>query len=138
MAMSAVEYFLQILRFMTAFDDFRTVIVFSYKILKMAESWRSVGFCEENVVCTEDMFDGFPHESAWEDVMIVERRGGIDENNIDVCFESEVLKSVIEDQNVGSEFVDGVESGFHAVLVDEHSDIFKIGCQHIRFVASCD
>ena len=126
MSVSAVEYFFQVLRFMTAFDDFGAVIMFPDELFEVAQTGRSVGFCEEDIIGAENVLDGFPHESAGENVMVVERCGGIDENDIDVCFEPEVLEAVVEDEDVRSEFVDGVESGFDAVLVDENRDIFEV------------
>ena len=63
-SMAAVEDFLQVLGFMAAFDDFGAVVMFSDEVFEVAESGGTVGFCQEDVIGAEDMFDGFAHESA--------------------------------------------------------------------------
>lgn len=53
-------------------------------------------------------------------------------------FQAQILKAVVENQDVGSEFVDGVKAGFDAVFVDEDGDVFEVGGEHVGLVACSD
>ena len=135
MAVSAFEHLFQILGLVTAFDDFRTVIVLPDEILQMTQTRRSVGFRQENIIRPLDMLDRLAHQPARQNVMIIERRSGIHQDDIDVRLQTQILESVIEDQHIGPELLDRIKSGFDAVLIDQHGDILEIGSQHIWFIA---
>ena len=68
-------------------------------------------------------------------MVVSERAGGIDEQDIQVRTQPEVLEPVVEDERVGVVFLDGVEAGFHAVLVDQHDHVLQVCREHVRLVA---
>ncbi len=131
---SALEHVFQIFGTVTALDDFRAVIVFVQKRFQMPQPRRTVGLRQKDVVRPLDVADRLPEESPRQHVVIVKRRSGIHQQNIDVGFQTQVLESVIQNQRIGVEFLNGIESGFHPVLIHEDSHLFQIGGQHVRFV----
>jgi phosphoribosylamine-glycine ligase len=49
--------------------------------------------------------------------------------------EVQILEAVVEQEGVGAEFLDGEEAALHAILVDEHDDVFEVVREHVRLVA---
>ena len=101
----------------------------------MAQFRRAVRFCQEDIIGTLDVLDRFAQKPARQNMMVVERGSRVHEQNVDVRLETQILEAVIKDQGIGAELVDGVQSRFDAVLVNQNDNVFQVGGEHERFVA---
>ena len=59
---------------------------------------------------------------------------GVHQYDIDVRFQHQILKSVIQDQHVCPVMFDGVQSGFHPVFIHQNRHPFQVGGKHVRLV----
>ena len=101
----------------------------------------SVRFRDENDIRAAEVFDGFPQQAGRQHLMVVERIGGIDQQDVVERAETEILEAVVQNQRVRLKACDGVVAAFDTVFV--HDDgrsrplrrFQKIGGEHERFVA---
>ena len=116
----------QMLRFVAAFNDFSSAGVTAEEPFQMSVFMSPVGLGEKDIVGTTDIFDRFTQDTARQDVTVAEWIGGIDQYDVDVRLEPEVLETIIEDDDIGFKFVDGMDAGFYPVFIDDHGDIGQI------------
>ena len=72
------------------------------------------------------MFNGFPHQSTGQDIMIIKRGGAVNKQNVDVRLQPEILEPVIEDQDVCSVV------GIAGYVIKNH--IFNVGSIRVNTV----
>ena len=133
---------LEVLRLVVAFDDGGGRIVPLDEGTEMSEARRSIGLCDENDVGAAEIFNRLPQESSRKHFMVVERIGGIDEQDVVERTQAEVLEAVVQDERVRLEVGDGVVATFDTVFVNDDDDSRprrcreKVGCKHKWFVSS--
>ena len=68
-------------------------------------------------------------------MVIAERVVAVDKADVEPTFKREILETIVEEQCVAAEALDGVPAGFDAIFIHEDDDIFEIRGKHVRFVA---
>ena len=101
----------------------------------MVQPVASVGFGEEDVVRPPDVFDRLAQDSARQHVAVAEGIGGVHQHDVDVRLEHEILKAVVENDDVGLVLIHGVQPRLDPVLVDQHGDVAQIRREHVGFIA---
>ena len=82
----------------------------------------AVRFRDENDVCAAEVLDGLPQQAGRQHLVVVERIGGIDEQDVVKRAQAEILEAIIQNQRVRLEARDGVVSAFDAVFVHDDGD----------------
>ena len=109
-----------------AFNDFRTAVVAADEIFKVLQLVTAIGFGEKNIVSTADIFDRFTQNAPGQNMSVSEGICGVNQHDIDMRFEHEILESVIENENIRTEVVNGINTGFYSVFINQNGDILKI------------
>ena len=70
-----------------------------------------------------------------QDMTVPERIGRINQHNVGSAFQTKVLKTVVQQQQIAPEFFNRVLPRFHAILIDHHAHAGQIFRQQQRLVA---
>ena len=96
----------------------------------------AITFGDKNGVGAFEVLDGLAQGASGEELLVAEGELRVNENNIaPTAGKFPVLESVIQQQGVTAEFLDGVSAGLHSVFVHQYDNIFEIGGEHIGLVA---
>ena len=66
------------------------------------------------------MLNRFAQNPAWKEVLITKGIGFIDQQKIESPLQRQILKTIIKDESVATEFPDCIRTCLHAVFIAQH------------------
>ena len=96
-----------------------------------------IAFRDQDVGGPSQIFGRFAKGSAWQEKLVAKRGLPVDQYNVKTSMESQILQTVVEDQEVASELIGGMACTGNAILVDNHGHAPEILGQHEGFIPGC-
>jgi len=120
---------LQMLRAVGTDDDFDLGMVAGNYLAQFVVGL-AVGFGNEDVGGAAEVADRLAEDAAGQKAVVAEGVGFVHQEEIELAAEREVLEAVVEEENVGAKFLDGVLAGLDSVFVHQHNDAGEIAGEH--------